>query len=132
MSKRVSVYLSDRTCETLAGGGMSTRINRMADRYAEMLRRMRIDQRFTAAELDALRAVARDWAAEPAAALAGGLALELEDAIPDGIGAEFGVDVQELLGKLRGLAFAEEVALAESLEAYWRGVSLAAGAGEGD
>lgn len=123
MSKRVSTYLTDRTLDVVAGDGLSGRINRMADRYGEILRRTRIEARFTADEMNALRDVCNGWLAEPAAVIDCGVALELEDSIPDGIGDKWGIEPQMLLNKLAALNYCEEVALVEAIEAYWRGIA---------
>lgn len=125
MAKRTSTYLTDRTLQ-IAGDGdsLSGALNRIVDRYGEICRRTRVEDRFTPAELDALRSVVNGWLAEPAATIAGGLALELEDAGPE-IGDQFGIDRAALLGKLRALTFAEEVALVDAIERYWRKVGEA-------
>lgn len=122
MSKRVSTYLTDRTLAVI-GDAASTSggLNQAVDRYGEIVRRHRaVEKLFTEAELNALRDVCNGWAAEPAATIAGGVALELEDAIPDGVAAKWGIDAGALLAKLRSIAYADEVALVAGIEAYWR------------
>lgn len=119
MAKRTTIYLTDRAQAVLAGGeSLSGTINRIADRYYEILRRSRID--LTPAELDAVRDALSGWLAEPAATIAGGPALEVEDALPDGLAEKWGIDGPALVGKLRALTFAQEVALVDATEQYWR------------
>lgn|SRR5574340_1298053 len=129
MSIKTSTHLTDRTLAVVdermkprgkSNTNLSGTINRIADRYGEIMRRTRVEDRFTPAELDALRAVANGWFAEPAATIAGGLALEFEDSMEDG--CPDGVDPSELLAKLRALTYAEDVALVDSIERYWRRV----------
>lgn len=123
MAKRTSTYLTDRTLQ-IAGDGasLSGSINRIADRYGEICRRLRVEDRFSSVELDALRSVANGWIAEPAATISGGLALEVADADPEELEA-FGVDRSTLLEKLRALNFAEEVSLLDGIERYWSRVA---------
>lgn len=117
MPKRVSTYLTDRSLEIAgAGDSLSGGINRSLDRYGEILRRARIDERFTPAEMDCIRDVCTGWLAEPAATIAGGIGLELLDSIPDGIGEKWGVDVRALAARVDALPFADQIALVESIE----------------
>jgi hypothetical protein len=46
----------------------------------------------------------------------------VEDSIPDGIEAKWGIDAPGLSGKLRSLAYAESVALVDAIERWWRRV----------
>lgn len=127
MAKRTSTYLTDHTLR-IAGDGdsLSGALNRIVDRYGEICRRLRVEDQFTPAELDALRAVANGWLADPAATIAGGLALEVADADPEQLEA-FDVDRAALLGKLRALDYAHEVALVDAIERYWRKVAGSGG-----
>lgn len=125
MAKRTSTYLSDRTVDILDAamgdtGSLSGEINKFVDRYAETVRRHRgVEKRFSEEELNALRDVANGWIAEPAATIAGGLAIELEDSLPDGIAAKWEIDADALLAKLRALPYADELALVAGIEAWW-------------
>lgn len=125
MAKRTSTYLSDRTVDILDAamgdtGSLSGEINKFVDRYAETVRRHRgVEKRFSEAELNALRDVANGWIAEPAATIAGGLAIELEDSLQDGIAAKWEIDADALLAKLRALPYADELALVAGIEAWW-------------
>lgn len=126
MAKRTSTYLSDRTVDILDAamgdaGSLSGEINKAIDRYNEVVRRHRgVEKQFSEAELNALRDVANGWWAEPAATIAGGLALELEDSLPDGIAAKWEIDGEALLVKLRALSYADQLALVAGIEAWWR------------
>lgn len=119
MARRTTIYLTDRAEAALAGGdSLSGSINRIADRYYEILRRSRID--LSDAEMDAVRDALNGWLAEPAATIAGGPALEVADALDDGLAERHGIDGRALLAKLRGLTFAQEVALVDYVEQFWR------------
>lgn len=122
MARRTTIYLTDRAEAVLGGGpSLSGTINRLADRHYEMMRRSRID--LTPAELDAVRDACNGWLAEPAATIAGGPALEVQDALDDGLAEKHGIDGPALVAKLRGLSYAQEVALVDSVEQYWRTVA---------
>lgn len=122
MARRTTIYLTDRA-ETALGRGdsLSGSINRIADRYHEVVRRSRVD--LLPAELDAVRDALNGWLAEPAATIAGGPALEVEDALQDGLAERHGIDGPELVAKLRALTYPQEVALVDAVERYWRTVS---------
>lgn len=126
MAKRTSTYLSDRTVEILAAsmgdaGSLSGEINKSVDRYHEVVRRHRgVVEQFSEAEMNALRDVANGWIAEPAAMIAGGLALELSDSLPDGIADKRGIDAPALIAKLNALPYADELALVAGIEGYWK------------
>lgn len=126
MAKRTSTYLSDRTVDILDAamgdmGSLSGEINKSIDRYHEVIRRHRgVEAQFSEAELNALLDVCNGWWAEPAAAIAGGLALELEDSLPDGVAEKWKIDAPALIAKLRALPYADELALVAGIEAFWR------------
>lgn len=113
------------TLDLGGGDSLSGTINRLADRYYEIVRRSRID--LSPGELDAVRDALNGWLAEPAATIAGGPALEVEDALPDGLAERHGIDGPALVAKLRGLTYAQEVALVDAVEQYWRTVSADGG-----
>lgn len=122
MARRTTIYLTDRAEAVLAGGeSLSGSINRIADRYYEIIRRSRID--LSDAELAAVCDALNGWLAEPAATISGGPALEVEDALADGLAERHGIDGRALLAKLRRLTFAQEVALVDSVEQFWRAVT---------
>lgn len=121
MARRATIYLTDRAEAVLGTGSLSGTVNRIADRYYEIVRRSRPD--LTPAELDAVRDACSGWLAEPAATIAGGVALEVQDALDDGLAER--VDGAALVAKLSALTYAQEVALVDSVEQYWRSVSTA-------
>ena len=124
-AKRTSTYLSPRTVDILDAamgdvGSLSGEINKSIDRYNEVIRRHRgVEQQFSGAEMNALRDVANGWVAEPAARIAGGLALEFSDSLPDGIAEKWEINADALLAKLRALTYADELALVAGIEAWW-------------
>lgn len=126
MAKRTSTYLSDRTVDILDAamgdtGTLSGEINKFVDRYAETVRRHRgVEKQFSESEMNAMRDVANGWWAEPAATIDGGLALNLEDSMPDGIGEKWGIDAPALVAKLRALPYADQLALVAGIEAWWK------------
>lgn len=122
MARKTTIYLTDRAEAVLAGGeSLSGSINRIADRYYEVMRRSRID--LTPGELDAVRDALNGWLAEPAATISGGPALEVEDALDDGLAERHGIDGRALVAKLRALTYPQEVALVDAVEQYWRTVA---------
>ena len=126
MAKRTSTYLSDRTVGILDAAmgdddSLSGEINKIVDRYNEIIRHHRgIEAQFSASEMNAMRDVANGWWAEPAATIDGGLALNLEDSIQDGIGEKWGIDAPALVARLRALPFADQLALVVGIEAWWK------------
>ncbi len=119
MARRTTIYLTDRAESVLAGGeSLSGAVNRVADRYYEIVRRARIN--LSPAEIDAIRDALNGWLAEPAATIAGGPALEVEDALADGLAERHGIDGPALVDKLIKLTFAQEVALVDLIERWWR------------
>jgi hypothetical protein len=124
-AKRTSTYLSPKTVDILDAamgdvGSLSGEINKSIDRYHEVIRRHRgIEARFSEAELNALRDVCNGWLAEPAATIAGGLAMEFGDSLPDGIAEKWEIDAAALLAKLRALTYADELAMVAGIEAWW-------------
>jgi hypothetical protein len=126
MARKSTIYLTDRAEAVLGGGeSLSGSINRIADRYYEIVRRSRID--LPPAELNAVRDALNGWLAEPAATIAGGPALEVEDALPDGLAERHGINGPALVAKLRGLTYAQEIALVDAVEQYWRSVAAEGG-----
>ena len=63
--------------------------------------------------------VANGWLAEPAATIAGGLAMEFADSLPDGVAEKWEIDPTALLAKLRALSYADDLALVAGIEAWW-------------
>lgn len=115
MPKRTSTYLTDKTLELIGDAeSLSGRLNQAADRYAEILRRHRPDRLFSAEELALLKKVCQGWAADPAATIAGGILLELDDAPAAELPTD--VDIPALRARLAALSFAAEVALIEFIQ----------------
>jgi hypothetical protein len=88
MAEKRSVYLSDRALSLpRIGESLSGRLNQVADRYAELIRRERDSVRalFTAAEWQILCDACADWRPDPASVIPGGAALCVADAARDGV-----------------------------------------------
>lgn len=133
MTKRTTIYISEKS-RAVIGNPESTsgRITVICDRYGEILRRQRVADKFSAAEMTALRQLNNGFVAEPAAMLSQCMATRAEDAIRyDNLAAEYGCDGAGMVEKLRGLTYAEEVALIEEIEAWWQSQSPNVPAGEG-
>ena len=97
---------------------MSHRLDQIADRYMEILRRTRLPE-FTEAELQLLRDATSGSFYEPAFQIAH-LDHGIADAIEfDELDRKWEVDGEVLLAKLRALTFVQEVALLEQIEAWW-------------
>lgn len=113
-ASRKNVYMPGPILDRLADrGGLSGAIVTIVDRYFEMIRRTRIERRFSEAEINLMRDACISWLPEPAAAVFGGVALEVEDGLADGLAEKWGVDAEALLTKLKALTPGEEVALVE-------------------
>jgi len=90
------------------------------DRYAEILRRERIEKLFTDAQWNALRDMLNGTLSEPAELIRGSLAMSWEDSIEDGIAEKWDVDPQSMQQKLAALTYVQEVAIVEAVERWWR------------
>jgi hypothetical protein len=113
--QRVNVYLGERAGRFIDGyPSRSARLATIVDRYSEAMRRMRVHERFSETEIKHLLAIMADWSAEPAAALFGGLLLEMRM-------QKLGTPVLEK--KLQALSPFDEVGLVEWLETRMRGTS---------
>lgn len=97
------------------GRGFSHRLAQIGDRYLEILRRTPLPP-ISPPEMDAIRDACLSWLPEPAAMIRGGIALEVEDALLDGLAAKWHIDGAALLATLRGLSYAQEVRLVEEIE----------------
>jgi hypothetical protein len=116
MTNRKNVYFPDHILEKLrCDDSLSGRVTEIIDRYFEMVRRTRIEKRFSKAEMNLMRDACLSWLPEPAATVFGGVALEVEDSLPDGLDKKWGVDAHALIAKLNGLGPGEEVALVEAV-----------------
>lgn len=126
MTKRTSIYLNPPIEAALNGAdSISGRLGQICDRYAETNRRARIGQRFSTAELNALRDVCNGTRFEPAQLIDGAVLANFEDSLQDGIAEKWGIDASATIAKLRGLTYPDQVALVEDIEAFWRGVANA-------
>ena len=126
MSKKAGVHIGPQleavigiTGDT-AGITLSRRLNVIGDRYAEILRSEQVEQLFEDAELNALRDMLRGTLSEPAAVIAGSLAVGWEDVQDDGLPEKWKVNPVQLGAKLASLTFVQEVALIEAIECWWR------------
>ena len=100
------------------GHGFSHRMNQIADRYLEILRRAPLPA-FDENELNAIRDALNGTLHEPAAAIRGGAWTNVENACLDGLAGKQEIDGHALVQKLQGLSFAQEVRLFEEVEAFW-------------
>lgn len=98
---------------------VSARVNQIGDRYAEIMRRVQIEKRFTDAEWNLLRDSLNGVYKQPASQIAR-LWHGIEDSIElDGLADKWEVDGDALLAKLRDLQFVDEVAVVECVERWW-------------
>jgi hypothetical protein len=124
MTKRTSIYLNPPIEEALKGAdSISGRLGQICDRFAEINRRARIQQRFSAAELNALRDCSNGTWFDPAKLIDGAVLANFEDSAPDGLYAKWGIDGPATADKLRGLSYADQVALVEDIEKFWQAVT---------
>lgn len=124
MTKRTSIYINPPIEEALKGAdSISGRLGHVCDRYAEINRRARIAQRFSENELNALRDVCNGTVFSPAQLIDGAVLADFEDSLQDGIAEKWSIDAEATIAKLRDLAYPDQVALVEDIEAFWRGVA---------
>jgi len=119
MATKKGIYFAD-AAEKLLGDINSGRVNQVLDRYAEILRRERIEKLFTDAQWNALRDMLNGTLSEPAELIRGSLAMSWEDSIEDGIAEKWDVDPQSMQQKLAALTYVQEVAIVEAVERWWR------------
>lgn len=119
MATKKGIYFAD-AAEKLLGDINSGRVNQVLDRYAEILRRERIEKLFTDAQWNALRDLLNGTLSEPAELIRGSLAMSWEDSIEDGIAEKWDVDPQSMQQKLAALTYVQEVAIVEAVERWWR------------
>lgn len=126
MAKRTSIYLSPPLAAALDGipaGGQSRRLGDIADRFGEIMRRARIRHRFSEAELMALRDCCNGTWFQPSGLIDGAVLANFEDSLIDGLAEKWEIEAGACAEKLRAMTFADQVALVEDIEAFWRGVA---------
>ena len=119
MATKKGIYFAD-AAEKLLGDINSGRVNQVLDRYAEILRRERVEKMFSDAQWNALRDMLNGTLSEPAELIRGSLAMSWEDSIEDGIAEKWDVDPQSMQQKLAALTYVQEVAIVEAVERWWR------------
>lgn len=126
MSKRTSIYLNPPIEAALDGAdSISGRIGQICDRYAEINRRARITHRFSEPEINAFRDCCNGTWFEPAQLIDDAVLANFEDSLIDGIADKWQIDAPATIEKLRGLTYADQVALVEDIETFWRTVANA-------
>lgn len=120
MATKKGIYFAD-AAEQALGDINSGRVNQALDRFAEILRRERIEKQFSDAEWNALRDMLNGTLSEPAELIRGSLAMGWEDSIEDGIAEKWDVDPAAMQAKLAALSYVQEVAVVEAVERWWRG-----------
>ena len=103
-----------------AGITTSKRVNVIGDRYAEILRRERVEKLFNDSEWNALRDMLNGTINEPATLIAGSLAQGWADSLHDGIADKWSVDAFEMTRRIEMLTFPQQIAVIEAVEAWWR------------
>ena len=101
---------------------LSSRLAVIADRYTEILRRARIDTRFSEAEFNAIYDCCNGTWFEPAQLIVNAVLANFDDSLIDGLAEKWEIDAGEVIAKLRALTYADQVALVEKIEQFWRGV----------
>jgi len=125
--RKRSIYLTPPLQNALGampeGVSLTGRLTTIADRYAEMLERTRIERKFTPEEWDVLRAALQGVIHEPAAMIRG-LVVGVRDYLDDVDEPREDGDLSDLhrslLEKLETLSYHEEVAIVEAVEQWWR------------
>lgn len=117
-ASRKNVYFTDQTLRQLGpSGSLSGQVARIIDRYYEMCRREPVAKLFSPAEFNAICDACLSWSLEPAAAIFEGIALEVADALPDGLADKWGIDGPALVAKIEALTPSQQVILADQIEA---------------
>lgn len=129
MSKQFGIYVGEELNEAIgcvgeySGINISRRINEIGDRYIEIIKRTEIEKKFTEAELN-LICDANNGHVEFGASMIGEIWQGIDDSmILDETHIKWNVDRESFLEKLKGLTFAEEIAVIEYYEQFWRKVS---------
>lgn len=121
-NRRSTIHRSPRLDEVIGASppSLSGRLSTIADRYLEILRRARVASRFSEPELNAMRDCCNGTWFEPAQLIDGAILANVEDSRVDGLYEKWGIDGDALAAKLRSLIFADQVALVEEIEQWWR------------
>lgn len=126
MAKKAGIHIGPQLEAIIGATGDETgittskRVNVIGDRYAEILRRERVEKLFSEAEWNALRDMLNGAVNEPAELIRGSLRLSWEDSLEDGIAEKWGVDDFEMTRRLHALTFPQQVAVVEAVERWWR------------
>jgi hypothetical protein len=121
--KRTSAYLTNRTFEVLGNPeNFSGELNKIIDRYGEILRRSRIEKRFNEKEWALILDVLKDqYARSPATALENAVFLAVEEVEEDlSLHKMSETEHKKLLEKIKALSYAEQVCLIEAIEREYR------------
>ncbi|WP_454255169.1 hypothetical protein [Pseudomonas sp. Marseille-Q8238] len=127
MAKKAGIHIGPQLEAAIGATGDETgittskRVNVIGDRYAEILRRERVEKLFSDAEWNALRDMLNGTLSEPAEVIRGSLNMGWEDSIEDGIAEKWDVDPRAMQQKLAALNYVQEVAIIEAVETWWRG-----------
>ena len=125
---KVTAHLTRETLsECNARGSVSGAINRMVSRYVETCKVADIERQFTPDEIDALRDALSGWTDCKAESIGGAAATAIKAAIDGGIEGRQSVDMGQLLDRLQSLGYAQNCALIDSVERYWKRVADAHG-----
>lgn len=126
MSKQTKIYISKALDEAMgvlqtdAFSSVTYRINVIGDRYNEIMRREKIETLFTEDELWLIKDSMNGTISEPACAIEN-VWFGVEDSIDlDRLDEKWSVEKAPFMKKLKSLSFAQEVALVEHVEQFWR------------
>lgn len=126
MAKKAGIHIGPQLEAVIGATGDETgittskRMNVIGDRYAEILRRERVEKLFSDAEWNALRDMLNGTSSEPAEVIRGSLQMGWEDSTEDGIAEKWDVDPSVMQQKLVALNYVQEVAIIEAVETWWR------------
>lgn len=114
---RKTVYFAPRTLLQLDDAeNLSARIAAIVDRYGALIRRERINDVFSDAEIDAVREAVRVGGIGGWPFVFGSLASAVEDTLASRASGKQKIDGQALMDKLWGLTSVAEIALLERIE----------------
>ena len=127
-ARGLSITLDKETLEMVDArdsGGRSATIRRMLGWYAAIVELERPE--LSEGEWSAIRDVLNGTflAVEPGALrmMAGALAIEVDDALPDGLAEKWHVDGGALVTRLSEMSFSERVAVIDDAIRFWNGVA---------
>lgn len=121
-SSRTTIYISEPLLKAIGASpdSISGRLATIGDRYTEIMRRQRVETKFSEPELNALRDCCNGTLFQPAQLIDGAILADFTDSAADGLYEKWEIDGKATAKKLAALTYTEQVALVEAIEQWWR------------